>query len=216
MQIVTISDLHGVLPDVLPDGDVLVIAGDICPARNHTLSYQRTWLDTRFRSWLTVQRAKYTTVCGCAGNHDFIFQEEPSTVASLNLPWHYFEDMGMDICGHKFWFSPHQPIFGNWAFNLTEEQLAEKWALIPKDTTVLVTHAPPAGILDLVPRDGGVHIGSTTLMTRVLELQKLQLHVFGHCHEGYGTRVLAPVTFVNASILDDRYEYANPPQVFTI
>ena len=48
--------------------------------------------------------------------------------------------------GVKVYGSPWQPWFGGWAFNLERgPDIAAKWALIPDDTDVLLTHGPPAG-----------------------------------------------------------------------
>ena len=60
---------------------------------------------------------------------------------------HYLEDSGVEIAGTRWWGSPWQPEFNSWAFNLPRgEPLSEKWALIPDDVDVLVTHSPPAMI----------------------------------------------------------------------
>lgn len=50
MKIVATSDFHGVLPPVesIPECDVLVIAGDVCPLRDHGVEFQRSWLLTNF------------------------------------------------------------------------------------------------------------------------------------------------------------------------
>ena len=66
MKIVAISDLHGQLPTV-PECDLLLIAGDICPVHNHKLFYQDIWLRSVFAAWLRQQRAK--RIIGVWGNH---------------------------------------------------------------------------------------------------------------------------------------------------
>jgi Icc-related predicted phosphoesterase len=92
----------------------------------------------------------------------------------------YLEDDSIVIDGVKFHGSPWQPWFYDWAFNLRyEEQLAEKWAKIPDDTHVLITHTPPHQICDYTVR--GNNIGSTSLLERVLKVQP-KIHVFGHAH----------------------------------
>ncbi len=53
------------------------------------------------------------------------------------------------IEGLKFYGSPWQPTFHNWAFNLDRgEEIKKVWDKIPNDTDVLITHGPPFGILD--------------------------------------------------------------------
>jgi hypothetical protein len=39
------------------------------------------------------------------------------------------------------------------------------------------------------------------------------VHAFGHIHEGAGTDVRDGVTYVNASICDERYRPVNPARV---
>ena len=85
-----------------------------------------------------------------------------------------------EIDGVKFWGSPWQPAFYDWAFNVPRgRQLAEMWALIPDDTDVLITHTPPYGILDQV--ENGELVGCEDLREALLRV-KPKLHVFGHIH----------------------------------
>lgn len=125
------------------------------------------------------------------------------------------------IDGVKFWGSPWQPEFCNWAFNLSRGiKLKEKWDLIPADTNVLITHGPPMGILDNVTKFNGhtgeleiQHVGCVDLYNRVMELKSLQLHVFGHLHDGYGKQKINKTIFVNASICTEEYKPTNAPIV---
>jgi Icc-related predicted phosphoesterase len=54
--------------------------------------------------------------------------------------------------------------------------------LIDRDS-VLITHGPPAGILDLV--DDGQHVGSIALR-RLVDRRRPRLHLFGHIHQAFG------------------------------
>jgi len=88
------------------------------------------------------------------------------------------------IEGVKFYGSPWQPRFFDWAFNLDRgEEIKKKWDLIPMDTDVLITHGPPYGILDLTHE--GEKVGCEELMKAVLRVQP-KIHIFGHIHEAYG------------------------------
>jgi Icc-related predicted phosphoesterase len=105
----------------------------------------------------------------------------------------------------------------------TEEKLAAKWALIPDDIDILITHSPQYGMLDYIHNynTGRVdHLGSKTLMKKTADLTNLQLHVYGHIHETYGTekilfRLGPPAEYreicVNASHVNERYEPVNAP-----
>jgi Icc-related predicted phosphoesterase len=206
MRIICISDTHNRIGKVdIPDGDVLVHAGD-------STMMGRPEEIGKFAAYLEALPHKYKVVI--AGNHDWLFETRPTTARKLieDAGAIYLQDEAVTIMGHKFYGAPWQPWFQNWAFNVARgKALAAKWALIPTDTDVLITHGPPFGILDQV--DGGEHLGCVDLRTAVDRVNPL-LHVFGHIHDGYGLdarRELARTNFVNASICDESYQPVNSP-----
>lgn len=227
MKIVAISDIHGYLIDV-PIGDMLLICGDICPVWNHELAYQRSWLDNEFRYWLSLQKkAGFKHIIGVAGNHDFIFQKEPDNIPDY-LEWDYLEDSMEYIDkgsegGIRIYGSPWQPEFYNWAFNLPENKLTEKWAEIPDSTDILITHCPPYGYGDIIysynipgekePR--AERAGSPSLTKRIKEV-KPKAVFFGHIHSGYGVYDLDGSKLYNCAILDEQYKVKNAPHIITI
>jgi Icc-related predicted phosphoesterase len=125
---------------------------------------------------------------------------------------HYLHDEHVILGGIKFYGSPYQPEFFNWAFNLRRgPEIAAKWEIIPDDTEVLITHGPPSMIGDQVNRDGTLsveNVGCRDLSRRIAKLPKLGAHICGHIHEGHGLRVIDGVNYINASVLDDRYAIA--------
>jgi Icc-related predicted phosphoesterase len=203
MKVVAVSDLHGNLP-AIPPCDLLLLAGDITPVRDHRLSHQAEWLDTTFRAWLKQVPAR--KVIGVAGNHDFIFEQAPERVPR-DLPWTYLQDSGTTWEGLRIWGTPWQPWFFDWAFNLHEPELVAKWALIPTGTDILVLHGPPFGYGDGVPeRDGKVRrCGSPGLLARIEEI-KPHLVVFGHIHEGRGEWRLGRTVLANVTLVDEGYD----------
>lgn len=208
MIIDCISDLHGHQPE-LPGGDLLIVAGDLT-ARDTEAQ------NTDFWRYLSIQDYRIKIVVG--GNHDNRIQLGYSSYSKLDDPklltcWtQYLCDSG--IYSLKIWGSPWTRTFAFMnphcmAFTLdTEKELAEKWVLIPTDTEILVTHSPPAGILDKCYNG---HVGSTSLRERLRDLPNLKLHVFGHIHSGYGTEVIDGVTYVNAAQMDEAYRPVNKP-----
>jgi len=66
---------------------------------------------------------------------------------------------------------------------LSEKELKKKWALIPENTDILITHGPPFGMLD--KNIDGTYCGSKSLSDNLLRLN-LKVHIFGHIHEAYG------------------------------
>src|SRR5690606_11518487 len=127
-----------------------------------------------------------------AGNHDWLFEKDDDRARGLLDPGiSYLQDSSTEIDGLKIYGSPWQPRFFDWAFNLNRgREMAEKWAMIPDEIDILITHGRPHGILDLVPRQGwNENTGCEELRKRVEQLShlgRLKLHVFGHIHCGYG------------------------------
>lgn len=208
MIIDCISDLHGYYP-TLEGGDLLVVAGD--------LTKQDTVNDWEaFFLWLDNQ--KYTKKVFVTGNHD--------NQSMSQFDWddaEYLSDSGTEFEGLKIWGSPWTKSFIGMnphckAFTLdTEEQLAEKWALIPDDTDILVTHSPPFRVLD--ENRYGIECGSPTLRWRLDEI-KPKLHVFGHIHECGGQKIYykhqmqencSSTICVNAALVDEYYREASKP-----
>lgn len=127
----------------------------------------------------------------------------------------YLQDQSTSIYGLKIYGTPWQPEFCHWAFNLKRGQpLLDKWDLIPDDTDILITHGPPVGYGDLCAI--GVRAGCVELLNTVQKRVRPKYHVYGHIHEGYGTRSDGRTVFINASICDLAYNPSNKPIVFDI
>ncbi len=227
MRLVCISDTHALEQGVkIPDGDVLVHAGDLTNIGNVRDVVQ-------FNAWLgTLPHPKKFVI---AGNHDYCFEPDSLRRALMsdgrNLSYRantgllpgqqasellthgtYLFDSGCDYRGIKFWGSPWQPWFYDWAFNLSRgEEMAAVWRKIPDDTDVLITHGPPYRILDRTVR--GEFVGCEALLERIEALKSLKVHIFGHIHESYGTEHHSGKTFINASICTLDYQPVNEPIV---
>jgi Icc-related predicted phosphoesterase len=152
-----------------------------------------------------------------AGNHDWAFQETPVLAREALTSAVYLEDSGIEIEGARFWGSPWTPTFMAWAFMLERgKPLYDKWALIPDNTDVLITHGPPKTIGDEASMMFKCqNVGCVDLLHRIERLQ-LKAHIFGHIHEGYGEYTLGCTRLVNASTCTPRYVPTNPPIVLDI
>jgi Icc-related predicted phosphoesterase len=212
MRIVCISDTHNFHEQIaVPDGDVLIHSGDA--------TVNGTDIEViEFLHWFS--RLPHKCKIFVAGNHDWLFETDTRHARLLlaDAKITYLQDSSIEIDGLKIYRSPWQPRFFDWAFNLNRgHELAEKWAMIPDDVDVLITHGPPYGILDLVPRKGwDENTGCEELRKRVEKiaaLGRLKLHVFGHIHCGYGVHEELDVKFVNASTCDEQYNPTQPPIV---
>jgi predicted phosphohydrolase len=203
VRIVCLSDTHLTQPEV-PDGDLLLHAGDA------TYNGRPDEIE-RFNAWFAglPHRRKIFV----AGNHDWLFQTEPARARRLLDPSiTYLEDSGTTIGDLRVWGSPWQPWFFDWAFNLPRgEKLREKWRLIPDGVDVLITHGPPLGIGDRTV--DGREEGCRDLLDEVVGRVRPRLHLFGHIHEGYGRVERDGIVFVNAAVVDERYEMVHPPVV---
>ncbi|MEM6671767.1 MAG: metallophosphatase domain-containing protein [Planctomycetota bacterium] len=204
MRIVCLSDTHGLhgMLDV-PDGDVLVHAGDFTQIgrEEEVEDFARFLAALPHRTKIVV-----------AGNHDFLFEREPGAARQMLAGVaHYLEDSGVEAEGLRFWGSPWQPEFGGWAFNLERgPALKERWAQVPEGVDVLVTHGPPANVLDRV--FNGDCVGCEDLLSALPRISP-KLHVFGHIHEARGAVERNGTLFVNASSVRPRAREVLPPVV---
>lgn len=229
MIIDCVADLHGHYPK-LEGGDLLIVAGDLT-AREGTSEQME------FLSW--VQNQKYTSKVFIAGNHDNWLTGLSHDKFSL-FGVTYLCDSGTEFTYYidglpdedekflpsgkrtlKIWGSPWTLTFPGinpncTAFTGDEELLTEKFALIPGDIDILVTHGPPCMIMDEVKWydfDHNSHIenvGSKSLSKRVHGINP-KLHIFGHIHERYGTFEGLMIKFINCSHVNERYEPVNKP-----
>lgn len=241
-KICCLSDQHGFLPTNIPKSDILVIAGDICPVFNHDINFQHRWFNDNFLRWARelIANKIVNYICYIGGNHDFIFEEIGEALAREN-PDHpmsghkgiyYLQDSAVTIDGIKFYGLPWQRRFFDWAFNLDEPELAEKYSKIPDDVDVIISHGPAQFYGDAVtPRKWQdeekwpevENVGSPSLLKRIDEIQP-KLLVVGHIHSGYellhrrhGSQKRNEETImVNASYVNEQYKPTNKPWVIEI
>ena len=185
------------------EGDILIFCGDLT---THGAIYEVE----NFSGFM--KRLNYQHKIVIAGNHDFCFSDQRRETAEecfFNDGLIYLNDSGVEIEGIKFWGSPVQPWFHNWAFNRKRgEEIRKHWNLIPHDTDVLITHGPPFGIMDLCA--DGEQVGCVDLLNAVKNIRP-KIHAFGHIHESHGCLQIDNTTFINASSLDEKYKNPRLP-----
>lgn len=211
MRLVCMSDTHGQHRDIanIPEGDVLIIAGDYS-----AFGTKKEIID--INSWLGTLSHQYKLVT--SGNHDkYAFMHGPEEVKNLFTNATYLEDEGIVINNVRFYLSPWIVKIAHWYYMLPRGSAAikEKWSNIPSDTDVLVTHMPPAYILDYVYYSQN-NVGCEDLRNEVKRRIKPRVHVFGHIHESYGGTVRQDTTFINASICTREYKPTNLPILIDI
>ena len=204
MKIVFISDTHGQHRKLknLPKADLIIHGGDVSKlGKDHEVE--------DFIHWFL--RLDYAHKIFIAGNHDFYFEDYSLDFIQKKLTsnCHYLCNSGVEIEDVKIWGSPITPTFFNWAFNADRGKPIQKyWNMIPSDTNILVTHGPVKGMLDRTTSN--INAGCEDLLKTVEKL-KPKFHLFGHIHEAYGKEKVNETTFVNGSLLNEKYELVNSP-----
>jgi len=203
MIIIATSDTHYRHEKVeLAPGDVFIHAGDNNAGGP---SCARDFIE-----WVGELNYKHKIII--AGNHDNAFADDPKYIEQLckDNGVIYLNDSGVEIDGVKFWGSPWTPKYGldiyvfNAARSVTEQAflgfkyplIEEKWALIPEDTDVLITHGPAYDVLDVNKK--GIPCGCVELR-KAIEKIKPQVHIFGHIHEGAGDTKINETEYYNVA-----------------
>ncbi len=176
-KLLLFSDLHADramtshLVEQAQAADILVGAGDLANVRRH--------LDVSINLLRQVNRPTILV----AGN-----SETTEELISACQDWpsaHVLHGSSVTIANLTFYgiggAIPVTP-FGAWSYDLTEEQATKLLINCPAGC-ILVSHAPPYGVLDVDSR--GKHLGSTAIRDAVIRVQP-QLVVCGHIHSGGG------------------------------
>lgn len=201
MKIIAFSDSHNLHRQVkIPDGDILIFAGDMSDCRT-----DRGVAD--FNNFLKTLPHPHKIVVG--GNHDHQLAGDAARAKSLLNAATYLQDEMVVIDGISIYGSPWQPLFNDYAcdaFALSRgNALDDKWKMIPERIDILVTHSPPAGIMDL---DGPVAHGCSDLYEAVVTKQP-NLHIFGHIHSNHGSHNNCNTTFINCNVQGNNGQLRN-------
>ncbi len=225
MRIACFSDTHNKHKAItLPECDIAIFAGDLSSVgHKHEVD--------SFLRWFNKQ-TQCTHRVFVAGNHDksfdkrFFHKYEDHDLFETNYDkgkpgWllemleqakviyntHYLENNYVTVEGLKIWGSPITPSFYReyWAFNADRgSEIQQYWDTIPTDADIVVTHGPVYGKLDYVP-ESGEYVGCVDLKKKMEEVKPV-LFVSGHIHSGRGAILTPNTNYVNASILNNRYE----------
>ncbi|GLI62351.1 hypothetical protein VaNZ11_004968 [Volvox africanus] len=176
--VVSLSDMHGLhlSGDIdVPDGDVLVIAGDIeLRSRRDVGNLER---------WLASLPHRHKVVA--FGNMDKLAYDACDDLEIEGA--HVVVDRVLEVGGLRLLASPWSPKYAG-VWQLADEAAGRQhWSrLLPPDLEldVLVTHTPPYGYGDLTR---GIHVGDKQLLAAVQGLKTPpRLWVCGHIHEAVG------------------------------
>lgn len=227
------SDLHGHLPAVPSDAELLLLAGDICPDFRPYGKHQHwgfgidtsglqqlRWLDTDFREWL---EGHGMPVIATWGNHDYVGEKPlwPPDKPLHNL--FMLRDHEATILGVRVWGTPWVPKLQRWAFYANERALNLRADLIPDGLDILMTHGPPLHAGDFVPfrpkyaakynvGPEGDHAGDPTISRRLAELVKPpQFTICGHIHEARGWHEWEGHEVINVAAVNEMYDLHENP-----
>lgn len=184
IRLVCISDTHAQKPIFVPDGDVLIHAGDL--TNRGTIREIQAQID-----WLSSLPHPHKLVI--AGNHDSFFDPRSRRKEDVghSIQWgsvRYLQHSNtiLDFPRHDgrrlyFYGAPQIPECGGPDFAFQYPRNKDVWSkTIPLETDVLITHTPPRHYLDL--RAG---LGCEFLRRELWKVRP-RVHVFGHVHAGYG------------------------------
>ena len=216
VRVVCVSDTHGMhssLPDPLPDGEILVHAGDFSP-NDHIIP------NISFPAWLQQQSSRFQYVFVVEGNHDpFAFTNDkefhtlPDNVRLLSYKGETVEVKNRDgnacnvrVYGTRFFAYPLQIKKGT-NIDLYKEKkdkietefhrLLERCQEKKESVDILINHVPPLAILDWNPkheRSQGCEVARK--FSREI---KPRLFVCGHVHADHGVSMQGDTVYVNAA-----------------
>lgn len=227
-DICALSDLHGLLPTIDKEFDLMLLAGDLINLYYQKDKYETmTWFTGSFVDWINNLPFKGddSKVLWIAGNHEVGWENlsldgRRSIVEDImndtNRRCIYLEDELYNFNGIKVYGTPWCKIFGNWAFMKNDEKLCEVYSKIPENIDILLTHDAPYGTSDLcfgwqawgrTP----YHIGNKPLRDIILEKSpKYNLH--GHLHSAnHEEELLGHTSVYNVSVVNEAYKEYYPP-----
>ena len=212
MKIGHASDLHGRygMLDGIDLPDVWCITGDFFPNKGRGLEGRivaADEVDHQVRWWRhkgpsIMRRLGGRPVLWVGGNHDFVNLAGLLRVSKYAGGAFDVADKPIDIGGHRFAGFRQVPYMnGEWVGEAHDLSDVVAQA-IDADPTVLLTHAPPAGILDDDGMGSHGHGGGVSPLTTALTWRphRIAAHLFGHIHEHGGKQVdEMGIRFVNGA-----------------
>ena len=200
VRVVCVGDTHGRHGSIdIPAGDVLIHSGDFS-------MFGDTDDIRSFNEWLGKLPHRHKLVV--SGNHDGgKFRGGPgvglSGLPSLLSNARYVQDetVELDVGGEgvpalKVFGSPWQPQWAGFETSVSEDEAARRFAHMPRDVDVLVTHTPPFSVLDRESA-AGPEMGSKALLGALRQRSAVGgsrshhpipplLSCFGHIHSPGG------------------------------
>lgn len=142
-----------------------------------------------------------------AGNHDLAIQSgRVPREAFLEYNITYLENDFTFYRGLQIWGSPVSPHFEARASAFCVPRLKTEpvWQNIPSTADIVVTHGPPAGMLDLSWGERGLEQVGDRYLAKYIRESNANLHLFGHVHDAqdlnnFGIRKKDGIIYSNAT-----------------
>lgn len=206
-KLVCVSDTHNQMSQIkVPEGDIFIHCGDWT-----MLGEQQEIM--KFGNEIRKLKHKYKIII--PGNHDITFDPSHPKHHKDVLKWLNMDSdtillinesatiAGIDFLGVSLISEIFNP-YRVWGFESTFKKRYNFYNSITKSPTILISHSPPLHILD------GNDYGCAALGNFV-EQSKPKYHIFGHCHEGYGSMIKGDTTYLNVSTCNRQYLPKNKP-----
>jgi len=187
MRIAHASDLHGwfqILDSVTLVPDVWIFTGDFFPNRTRgnygiEVLYQTQWYASFARDLVALLRG--APVLLVPGNHDYA--DLAALLRRDGVDAREVTPHGAVFQGLRFSGFGHIPLIcGEWNREASHRELCDlTLTTFQSDPDVLLTHAPPDGILN--GQYNGIGAVTSAL---AYQKHKVRLHLFGHSHEDGG------------------------------
>jgi len=208
MRLVGFADIHHNTQyvDSLPEGDVLIFAGDEDIRSFEDLINFITWFigfSHKHKIWI-------------AGNHDLYLEHNYDLVkrVSKEAGVIYLDNEEVEIEGVRFYGSPITPRFFDWAFMRDRgDEITKIWERIPEGIDVLITHGPALGKLDI---NGRGEVCGCYDLARFIKKIKPKVHFCGHIHGSYGHVRDEDTMYINCSLLNEHYNLVNDAIVYDL
>ena len=224
MKFLAVSDLHGWLPEIREEFDLLMICGDVCPDMYSIEYKQLDWFNDVFISWINNLPFKtvWSKVIFVPGNHDKCFdgnvsnfqimeweQKTSGHLKILNHDIYEFEYPVSDGTDSLIIFgTPYCTQFGNWSFMVDNDILEKKYSQIPENVDILLSHDSPninklGAVLDEESRFYNPLAGNNVLAEHIWRVKPLIFHS-GHIHSGnHEPFYKGGCFFANVSLVDE-------------
>ena len=224
MKFLATSDLHGYLPEIREEFDLLMICGDICPDLFGIEYNQLNWFEEVFVKWVNYLPFKneWSKIIVIPGNHDKCFEKFISNLKIME--WEGKTNNHLKILIHDMYEfeypvndgidsliifgTPYCKKFGTWAFMEYDDTLEKKYSQIPDNVDILLSHDSPninkiGAVLDENSRYYNPFAGNDILPKHIERIKPSIFHS-GHMHSGNHNPFFQDGCFLeNVSLVDE-------------